>query len=131
MPHIQIDLNQTLSERQKMTLAGEVKALFARVMDTGTDHIATSIREHGTYNLDLGRVQDHTLGVALVNVDLRRGRTLQQRRNLALGLIDLLNRMHGIPPEHAYVTLTEHRGEDFHLAERYLTDWREGDEPLA
>ena len=131
MPHIQIEINQTLPDTRKTALAGEVKALFARVMDTGTDHIATSIREYGTYNLDLGRVEDHTLGVALVNADLRQGRTLQQRRNLALGLIDLLNRMLGIPPDHAYVTLTEHKGEDFHLVERYLGDWQEGDEPLA
>lgn len=131
MPHIQIELNQTLSDTQKTALAGEVKALFARVMDTGTDHIATSIREYGTYNLDLGRVHDHSLGVALANIDLREGRTLQQRRNLALGLIDLLNRMLGIPPDHAYVTMTQHKGEDFHLVERYLGDWQEGDEPLA
>ena len=131
MPHIQIEINQTLADERKTALAGEVKALFARVMDTGTDHIATSIREYGTYSLDLGRVDDHTRGVALVNVDLRQGRTLQQRRNLALGLIDLLNQMLGIPPEHAYVTLTEHKGEDFHLAERYLGDWREGEDPLA
>lgn len=131
MPHIQIELNRTLSDAQKTALAGAVKALFARVMDTGTDHIATSIREHGTYNLDLGRVQDHTLGVALVNVDLRQGRTLQQRRNLVLGLIEALHRMLGIPPEQAYVTLTEHKGEDFHLAERYLGDWQEGDQPLS
>lgn len=131
MPHIQIEINQTLSDPQKTALAGEVKALFARIMDTGTDHIATSIREYGTYNLDLGRVADHTLGVALANVDLRQGRPLQQRRNLALGLIDLLNRMLGIPPDHAYVTITQHKGEDFHLVERYLSDWQEGDEPLA
>lgn len=77
MPHIQIELNQSLSDSQKIAMAGEVKALFVRVMDTDTDHIGTSLREYGTYSLDLGRVADHSLGVALANIDLRQGRTLQ------------------------------------------------------
>ena len=93
MPHLQFELNKTLTDDQKRQLATEAKTLFARIMDTGTDHIATTIREYGTYNLDLGRVTDHTKGVALVNADLRQGRTLQQRRDLALGFIEILGRL--------------------------------------
>ena len=128
MPHLQFELNKALTDDHKRQLAAEVKCLFARIMDTGTDHIATTIREYGTYNLDLGRVTDHTKGVALVNADLRQGRTLQQRRDLALGFIEILGRLFGVPGEHVYVTFTEHKGEDFHLNERYLVDWAEGEE---
>jgi len=131
MPHLQIEINKSLTDDDRIQLAAEVKRLFARVMDTGTEHVATSIREYGTYSLDLGRVTDHGKGVALVNADLRQGRTLQQRRALAVGVIELLERLLRVPPEHVYVTFTEHKGEDFHLQERYLADWAKGEEPLV
>jgi len=100
-------------------------------MDTGTDHIATTIRELGTYNLDIGRVEDHELGVALVNADIREGRDLQKRRELALGFIEILNDLVNIPVKNIYVTFTEHKGEDFHLHELYLHSWKEDDDPLT
>jgi phenylpyruvate tautomerase PptA (4-oxalocrotonate tautomerase family) len=100
-------------------------------MDTGTDHISISIREFDTYNLSIGRVKEPQKGVALVNADIREGRTMEQRRSLALGFMDLLYRILDIPREHMYVTLTEHKGEDFHLHERYLANWQTGEDPLA
>ncbi len=74
-------------------------------MDTGTDHISISIREFDTYNLSIGRVKEPEKGVALVNADIRGGRTMAQRRTLTLGYIELLNRSMNIPKEHIYVTL--------------------------
>jgi phenylpyruvate tautomerase PptA (4-oxalocrotonate tautomerase family) len=130
MPHIQIDINKTLNVADKKNLAREVNAVFAEVMATGTDHISLSLREFDTWNLSLGRVSNPEAGVALVNADIRAGRSLQQRRSLALGIINVLNRLLGIPPSHMYVTLTEHPGEDFHLYERYLASWQPGENPL-
>ncbi|RME35214.1 MAG: tautomerase [Gammaproteobacteria bacterium] len=131
MPHLQFDINRPLSDEEKQGFAEAVRALFSRVMDTGTDHIAVSIRQFGTHDLSLGRVTRPEQGVALVNADIREGRSLEQRRALALGLIELLDRTIGIPPAHVYVTCTEHKGEDFHLAERYLAPWNRGEDPLA
>lgn len=131
MPHLQVDINRTLNDATKKSIATRLKTLFSTVMDTGTDHIATSIREFGTYNLDIGRVQDHELGVALVNADIREGRALQKRRALALGFIEILNDLVNIPVENIYVTFCEHKGEDFHLHERHLHTWKEGDDPLT
>ena len=105
--------------------------LFSEVMDTGTDHISISVREFGTYNLSIGRVKNPEQGIALVNADIREGRTLEQRRKLVLGFMDLLQKTWNIPKEQIYVTLTEHKGEDFHLVEKYLANWQEGEDPLA
>ena len=124
MPHLQIDINRTLADRTKAALATQIISLFSEVMRCGTDHIAVSIREHGTYNLGLGRVEDPSQGIALVNADIRHGRSLEQRRELALGFMTALNTLTGVPPQHVYVTFSEHNGEDFHLYERYLADWR-------
>jgi len=131
MPHLQIDINRSISDATKKSIANQLKTLFSSVMDTDTDHIATSIRELGTYNLDIGRVKNHELGVALVNADIREGRELQKRRVLALGFIEILNDLVNIPVENIYVTFCEHKGEDFHLHERHLRTWKEGDNPLS
>ena len=51
MPHLQFEINRTLTDRTKIDFAENVRQLFSEVMDTGTDHISISIREVGTYNL--------------------------------------------------------------------------------
>ena len=131
MPHLQFEINQNITDEAKIAIAEQVRHLFSDVMDTGTDHISISIREFNTYNLSLGRVKVPEKGIALVNADIRQGRTMEQRRSLALGFMDLLNKDLNIPKEHIYVTLTEHKGEDFHLHDRYLANWQTGEEPLA
>ncbi len=131
MPHLQFEINREITDAEKNTFSEQVRNLFSDVMDTGSDHISISIREFGTYNLSIGRVKEPEKGVALVNADIRNGRSIEQRRKLALGFIALLNKLMHIPEEHIYVTLTEHKGEDFHLVEKYLASWQEGEEPLA
>lgn len=71
MPHLQIEINKTLGDEIRIEIASRFKNLFSKIMETGTDHISTSIREFGTYNLDIGRVKDHKAGVALINADIR------------------------------------------------------------
>jgi len=131
MPHLQFEISQKMSDFEKVSFSEQVRKLFSDVMDTGTDHISISIREFGTYNLSIGRVKEPEKGIAIVNADIRNGRSIGQRRTLTLGFIDLLNKSMSIPKEHIYVTLTEHKGEDFHLYEKYLASWQEGDDPLA
>lgn len=102
MPHLQIEINKILEDAIKIEIASRFKNLFSEIMDTGTDHISTSIREFGTYNLDIGRVKDHKAGVALVNADIREGRNLEQRRSLALGFMETLHEALEIPHEQMY-----------------------------
>ena len=131
MPHLQFEINRTMTDAEKTAFAEQVRQLFSTVMDTGTDHISISIREFGTYNLSIGRVTEPEKGVAVVNADIRAGRTMEQRRTLTLGFMDLLHTTLAIPKKHMYVTLTEHKGEDFHLFEKYLASWQEGEDPLG
>lgn len=131
MPHLQFEINRNLEDAEKIFFAEEVRKLFSEVMDTGTDHISISIREFSTHNLSIGRVKAPEKGIAVVNADIRKGRSMQQRRKLTLGFMDLLHQAFHIPKEHMYVTLTEHKGEDFHLLEKYLASWQEGEDPLG
>ncbi|MDT8419156.1 MAG: hypothetical protein RQ754_01880 [Desulfuromonadales bacterium] len=131
MPHLQFEINRSLNDEDKISFAEQVRQLFSETMDTGTDHISISLREFGTHNLSIGRAKEPDKGVAVVNADIREGRTIEQRRALTLGFMDLIQQKWGIPKEQMYVTLTEHKGEDFHLLERYLASWQEGEDPLA
>lgn len=131
MPHLQFEINRSLADADKISFAERVRLLFSETMDTGTDHISISIREFGTYNLSIGRAIEPEKGIAVVNADIREGRTMQQRRTLTLGFMELLQKQWDIPKEQMYVTLTEHKGEDFHLLEKYLASWQEGEDPLA
>jgi phenylpyruvate tautomerase PptA (4-oxalocrotonate tautomerase family) len=131
MPHLQFEINREASKDEKVAFAEKVKELFSEVMGTGTDHISISIREFGTYNLFIGRVKDNTEGVALVNADIREGRELRKRRSLALGFMGIISDIWNIPHQNIYVTFTEHKGEDFHLHERYLSSWQDGEDPLG
>jgi len=131
MPHLQLEINRTITDSEKIALAAKVRELFTEIMDTGIDHISISIREFSTYNLSIGRVKEPEKGIALVNADIREGRTLQQRRDLALAFMGLINESLNIPTAHIYITLTEHKGEDFHLFEKYLSNWQTGEGPLT
>ncbi|MDH3998794.1 MAG: 4-oxalocrotonate tautomerase family protein [Desulfuromonadales bacterium] len=131
MPHLQFEINRPLKDADKISFAESVRQLFARIMDTGADHISITLRELGLYNLSIGRAKEPEKGIAVVNADIREGRTIEQRRALALGFMDLLQATWEIPKEQMYVTFTEHKGEDFHLLERYLAGWEEGEDPLS
>ena len=90
MPHIQIDINKDLKQDDKKMISKRVSETFSTVMKTGKDHIAISIREFSEYNLYLGKVTDSSAGVVLINIDLRAGRTNQQRDKLRTQLMEAL-----------------------------------------
>ena len=113
-----------------MRLADAVIHHFARVMDTGTDHIAVNLRCGSREDLTFRRA-DPSHGVVFLNADLRHGRTSQQRRAFALAVIDELERILGVPAQNVYVVFTEHDGPDFQMHDRVLPSWSAGEDPLA
>lgn len=130
MPHLQFEINKKVSKETKEEFILEIRKCFSEIMDTGTDHIAISIREYDKYNLTIGRA-DFSDEICLMNLDIREGRTLSQRRDLALKFMDIVRNNLGIYQNNQYITFTEHKGEDFHLVEKYLASWESGEDPLA
>ncbi len=130
MPHLQFEINQQTSKEIKKSFIEEIKTCFSEVMDTGKDHIAISIREYEKFNLTIGRANPEE-NICLMNLDIREGRTLEKRRELALRFMDIVNRNLNIKDDNQYITFTEHKGEDFHLVEKYLGSWQRGEDPLA
>ena len=130
MPHLQFEINKKVSDDSKEEFVNEIRNAFAQIMDTGTDHIAISIREYDKYSLTIGRAEI-TDDICLMNLDIRVGRTIEKRRELALSYMEIVKENLGINEKNQYITFTEHKGEDFHLVEKYLSQWETGEDPLA
>ena len=130
MPHLQFEINKKVSDDSKEEFVNEIRNAFAQIMDTETDHIAISIREYDKYSLTIGRAEI-TDDICLMNLDIRVGRTIEKRRELALSYMEIVKENLGIDQKNQYITFTEHKGEDFHLIEKYLSQWETGEDPLA
>ena len=130
MPHLQFEINKKIDPSLKEKFVISVRKIFGDVMKTDTDHVAVSLREYDKDNLSIGRssYQGH---VCLMNLDIRIGREIEKRRQLATEYFILVNTLFKIDKENQYITFTEHKGEDFHLIEKYLDNWVANDKPLS
>ena len=59
MPHLQFEINKKLNKDLKEKFIKFVEVSFSEIMQTGTDHVAISIREFEKSNLSLGRAKNH------------------------------------------------------------------------
>jgi 5-carboxymethyl-2-hydroxymuconate isomerase len=130
MPHLQFEINKKVSNESKEEFVELIRKTFSEIMDTGTDHIAITLREYDKYSLTIGRA-DVNDDICLMNLDIRVGRTIEKRRELALKYMEIVKETFGINSKNQYITFTEHKGEDFHLIEKYLASWESGEDPLA
>ncbi len=129
MPHLQFDINIRLSEEDRTEFCEFVKVQFGKIMKTGTDHIAVTLREYEKGSLSLGRAKKNE-SVCLMNLDLREGRSDKQKRDLVDAYMNEVSKKFGVSVANQYVTFTSHTGADFHLYERSLTNWKKNDDPL-
>lgn len=127
MPHIQIEVTVAPADEEIHDFTEWAVARYAEVMKTGTGHIAITIRPYEQATLSLGRA-DPAEPVAVMNVDVRAGRSFEQRRTFATDVMDELSDRWDVPTENIYCVYTEHKGRDFMLYERVLSDWSSDEE---
>ena len=130
MPHLQFELNFTPEAEEKRVFAEAVKQHFSEIMSTGTDHIGITFRCYAPGDLVFGRAGEEGK-IAFLNADIRLGRTADQKRRLALAILDEISRKWEMPEENIYIIYTEHDGPDFQLSDRVLPSWQTGEDPLA
>ena len=128
MPHLQFDINKKLEKKLKQEFIIFIENNFSEIMQTGTDHIAITIREFKKENLSLGRVNrsDH---ICLMNLDIRLGRNEKQKLKLVKTFIIGVEKYFGVNKNNQYVTLTNHKGNEFNFYEKSLSNWIANDDP--
>ena len=127
MPHLQFEINKKLNKESKNEFISFVEESFSKIMETGRDHIAISIRELEENSLSLGRAKNEY--ICLMNLDIRAGRTDKQKIKLIKTLISGVEKFFFIKKIHQYVTITNHEGAEFNFYEKSLTDWIKNDDP--
>ena len=128
MPHLQFDVNKEISNEQRKIFVEYVKTIFSEIMRTGVNHIAVSLREFPKHSLTLGRAEVGD-NVCLMNLDIRDGRTMKQKRELVKKYMEGVEEILGIRLNNQYVTYTSHQGNDFNLYEKCLEEWTDNDNP--
>lgn len=128
MPHLQFEINKKLEKKSKEEFIIFIEKNFSKIMQTGTDHIAITIREFEKENVSLGRVNnnDH---VCLMNLDIRLGRTKKQKLELVKTFIVGVEKIFEINKNNQYVTFTNHQGIEFNFYEKSLSNWVKNDDP--
>ena len=127
MPHLQFEINKKLNKKSKKNFISFVEESFSKIMETGRDHIAISIRELEENSISLGRAKNEY--ICLMNLDVRSGRTDKQKLKLIKTLISGIEKFFFIKKKHQYVTITSHEGKEFNFYEKSLTDWIKNDDP--
>lgn len=107
MPHLQFEVNKVLTQKTKEDFAQQIRETFSEVMQTGTEHIAISLREYEKYNLTIGRANPND-DICLMNLDIREGRSLEKRRELALRYMSIINKLFEVDNKNQYITFTQH-----------------------
>lgn len=127
MPYLQFETTVSPSANERRAFIGAVTELYAEHMDTGTGHIAVTIRDGDNVSLSLGRV-DAGDDVLVLNADIRAGRSFDQQRAFIRAAFAEAESRLGVPEEHAYAVVTEHDGQQFHEHDRVLSSWEPGEE---
>lgn len=120
MPHLQFETTVALDEAAIHRLTEWITGRYAELMATGTGHIAVTVRDE--CHVSMGRAAPGD-DVAVLNADVRAGRSADQRETLAAAVIDRLADRWSVPADNVYVVFTEHPGPDFVLSEGPLASW--------
>lgn len=113
MPYLQLDVPRTYPTAVKRALAGDMGAVYARIMQADVARISVAIRELGD-----GGLWRCTTGeprpAALLMCDIRRGRPADQRAELARALIATCTQHLDLPETDINVEFTQHAGDEMY-----------------
>ena len=122
MPHLQFEINKKLKKNCKQKFIAFIEESFSKIMQTGTDHIAITLRELEKENISLGRVHKNDI-LCLMNLDIRSGRSKKQKIELVKTFMHGVEKFLKINKNNQYINFTNHKGIEFNFYEKSLSDW--------
>ena len=122
MPYLHLDLPGTYATVVKRDLATRLCKVYAEVMQTQLWRPNVGIAELGEDNLfHLG--PDGLEPIAMVLVEFRRGRPLDDRLTLGRKIVDICVDVLNIPRKTVLVEFTEHSGNEILRDGEWAADW--------
>lgn len=127
MPYLQLDVNESYPTAVKRHLAAKMSETYARMMSADIRRISVAIRELGEGGVwripDVGGEPEP---VAMLMLDIRRGRSAEVRMEVAKALcahcIDIL----GLREDRLNVEFTQHDGDEMYhpTLGGFSPDWK-------
>jgi len=130
MPYLQLDVTGSYSVDDKRRLAAAMSETYASMMSVDIRRISVAIRELGEGGIwRIPEVGGEPVPVALLMLDIRRGRPADLRMEVAKALcghcIDIL----GLHEDRLNVEFTQHDGDEMYhpTLGGYSPDWKPGE----
>lgn len=130
MPYLQLDVTRTYTADDKKRLAAAMSETYARMMSVDIRRISVAIRELGKGGVwRIPEVGQEPTEVAMLMLDIRRGRPADSRMEVAKALcahcIDIL----GLREDRLNVEFTQHEGDEMYhpTLGGYSPDWKPGE----
>jgi phenylpyruvate tautomerase PptA (4-oxalocrotonate tautomerase family) len=125
MPYLQLDVSESYSPDAKRRLARQLGEIYALKMQADVTRASVAIREltpGGLWRCTAGEPYE----AALLMCDIRKGRSAEQRAELAKALIDACTGILGLRIEQINVEFTQHTGDEMYHPMRggLSADWR-------
>jgi phenylpyruvate tautomerase PptA (4-oxalocrotonate tautomerase family) len=122
MPYLRLDLAKTYPPETKRELATRLCHLYAEVMQTQLWRPNVGIAEIGEDNLfHIGK--DGLEPVTMVLVEIRRGRSLDQRLELGRHIVDICSEVLTVPKRTVLVEFTVHVGDEILRDGEWASEW--------
>jgi phenylpyruvate tautomerase PptA (4-oxalocrotonate tautomerase family) len=130
MPYLQLDLNSHYPVAIKQQLAGKMSATYAHMMSVDIRRISVAFRELGDGNVwRVAESGGDPVRAAVMMLDIRRGRSAEQRMEIAKALCAHCVEILGLSGDRLNVEFTQHSGDEmYHPAlGGYSPEWTEDD----
>ena len=121
MPHLALDTTYEPTPTERRACTDAITERYVDLMATTDGHVAVTIREHVPGAMSLGRAVEGP--IAVLDADVRRGRSTAQRRSFALAVLDWLEANWDLPRPNVKVVFTKHEGADMMGADRVGSTW--------
>jgi phenylpyruvate tautomerase PptA (4-oxalocrotonate tautomerase family) len=126
MPYLHLDLAKNYPSNTKRELATRLCHLYANVMKTQLWRPNVGIAEPGEDNLfHFG--EDGLETITMVLVEIRRGRSLEQRLELGRRIVDICSEVLEVPRKTVLVEFTVHTGDEILRDGKWAGDWTEAE----
>jgi hypothetical protein len=130
MPYLQLDVNESYPVASKKELAVRMSRTYASMMSVDIRRITVAVRELGPGAVwRIPHDDAEPVPVALLMLDIRRGRSAELRMEVAKALCAHCIEMLGLREDRLNVEFTQHDGDEmYHPAlGGYSPDWKPGE----
>jgi len=127
MPYLHLDLPGTYDANTKRRLARRLGDTYCEIMQAKPGIVSVGFRELGSNNLwKTGGIEPRP--VAVIQCDIRRGRTAEQIRAVGRAIVALCEDELSIPATDIVVEFTQHTAEEWYVSGVEIKEWQPGEQ---